>query len=81
LSSYEAVVGQKYHPPLKCTMSELRECRPIHQRLRLSPDSWLETYVQEHKIVDIEVLSALNVEYCCLVLEWDLGGYQAVGMS
>jgi hypothetical protein len=58
--SYEAVFGQKYHPPLKCTMSELRECRSIHQRLRLSSDSWLETYVREHKIVDIEVPSALQ---------------------
>jgi hypothetical protein len=60
VSSCEAVFGQKYHPPLKCTMSELRECRSIHQRLRLSPDSWLETYVREHEIVDIEVPSDLQ---------------------
>jgi hypothetical protein len=55
LSSYEAVFGQKYHPQLKCTMSEMRECWSVFQRLRLSPDERLETYVRQHDIVDIEL--------------------------
>jgi hypothetical protein len=29
VSSYEAVFGQKYHPQVKCNMSEMRECRSI----------------------------------------------------
>ncbi len=56
--SYEAVFGQKYHTQLKCNMSEMRECRSIFQRLKLSPDERLETYVQQHDIVDIEINSA-----------------------
>ncbi len=55
VSSYEAVFGQKYHPQLKCNISEMRECRSIFQRLKLSPDEWLETYVWQHDIVDIEI--------------------------
>jgi hypothetical protein len=55
MSSYKAVFGQKYHPQLKCNMSEMRECRSIFQRLKLSPDEWLETYVRQHNIVDIEI--------------------------
>ncbi len=54
VSSYEAVFGQKYHPQLKCNMSEMRECRSIIQRLKLSPDERPETYVQQHNIIDIE---------------------------
>jgi hypothetical protein len=54
IASYEAVFGQKYHPQLKCNMSEMRECRSIFQRLKLSPDERLETYVWQHDIVDIE---------------------------
>jgi hypothetical protein len=53
--SYEAVFGQKYHPQLKCNMSEMGECRSIFQRLKLSPDERLETYVRQHDIVDIEI--------------------------
>jgi hypothetical protein len=53
--SYEAVFGQKYHPQLKCNMSEMRECWSIFQRLKLSPDEQLETYVRQHNIVDIEI--------------------------
>jgi hypothetical protein len=53
--SYEAVFGQKYHPKLKCNMSEMRECWSIFQRLKLSPDERLETYVQQHNIVDIKI--------------------------
>jgi hypothetical protein len=56
--SYEAVFGQKYHPQLKCNMSEMRECRSIFQRLKLSPDERLQTYVWDHDIVDIELDSA-----------------------
>jgi hypothetical protein len=55
VSSYEAVFGQKYHPQVKCNMSEMCECRSIFQRLKLSPDERLETYVQQHNIVDIEL--------------------------
>jgi hypothetical protein len=54
VSSYEAVFGQKYHPQLKCNMYEMRECPSIFQRLKLSPDERLETYVRQHNIVDIE---------------------------
>jgi len=54
VSSYEAVFGQKYHQPLQCNLSELRECKSIFQRLKLSPNERLQTYVREHNIVDIE---------------------------
>ena len=54
MSSYKAVFGQKYHPQLKCNMSEMRECQSIFQRLKLSTDERLETYVWQHNIVDIE---------------------------
>jgi hypothetical protein len=55
VSSYKAVFGQKYHRQLKCNMSEMRECWSIFQRLKLSPDERLETYVWQHNIVDIEI--------------------------
>jgi hypothetical protein len=54
VSSYKAVFSQKYHPQLKCNMSEMRECWSIFQRLKMSPDERLETYVRQHDIVDIE---------------------------
>jgi hypothetical protein len=54
VSSYEAVFGQKYHPQVKCNMSKMGECWSIFQRLKLSLDEQLETYVQQHDIVDIE---------------------------
>jgi hypothetical protein len=53
VSKYEAVLGQKYHLTLKCSLAEMCECRSISQRLQLSPDERLETYVQENDIVDI----------------------------
>ncbi len=55
VSSYKAVFGQKCHPQLKCNMSEMCECWSIFQRLKLSPDERLETYVRQHNIVDIEI--------------------------
>jgi hypothetical protein len=55
VSSYEAVFGQKYHQQLQCNLSEMRECKSIFQRLKLSPNERLQTYVREHHIVDIEV--------------------------
>jgi hypothetical protein len=55
VSSYEAVFGQKYHQQLQCNLSELRECKSIFQRLKLSPNERLQTYGREHNIVDIEV--------------------------
>ena len=33
----------------------MRECKLIFQRLKLSPNEWLQTYVREHHIVDVEV--------------------------
>ena len=51
-SSYEAVFGQPYHPELRCTVSEMRGCRTIEQRLRLSPDERLAKYVRDNDIVD-----------------------------
>jgi hypothetical protein len=36
-------------------MSEMHECWSIFQRLKLSPDERLETYVWQHNIVDIEI--------------------------
>ncbi len=56
--SYKGVFGQKYHPQLKCNMSEMRECWSIFQRLKLSPDERLETYVRQHNIVDIDIDNA-----------------------
>ncbi len=53
--SYEAVFGQKYHTQLKCNISEIRECGSIFQRLKLSPDEQLKTYVQKHDVVDIDI--------------------------
>ena len=53
VSSYEAVFGQRFHPQLKCKQEEMRQCRSIFQRLKLSPDERLETYVRENDIVDI----------------------------
>jgi len=55
ISSYEAVFGQKYHQQLQCYLSEMRKCKSIFQRLKLSPNERLQTYVREHNIVDIEV--------------------------
>jgi hypothetical protein len=55
VSSYEAVFGQKYHPQLKCNTSDMCECKLIFQRLKLSPNERLETYVRQHNIVDIEI--------------------------
>jgi hypothetical protein len=54
VSSYKAVFGQKYHPQLKCNMSEMRVCWSIFQRLKMSLDERLETCVRQHDIVDIE---------------------------
>jgi hypothetical protein len=54
-SSYQAVFGQRYFPTLRCSVDELRKCTSIHhQRLKMSPDERLETYVREKKIVDLE---------------------------
>jgi hypothetical protein len=55
ISNYEAVFGQKYHPTLKCSLAEMRECRSVSQRHRLSPDEKLKKYVRENDIVDIEL--------------------------
>jgi hypothetical protein len=49
------VFGQKYHPQLKCNISDMRECKLIFQRLKLSLNEHLETYVRQHDIVDIEI--------------------------
>jgi len=38
VSSYEAVFGKKFHPQVQVNVSELRECKSIFQRLKLSPD-------------------------------------------
>ncbi len=54
ISNYEAVFGQKYHPTLKCSLADMRECQSISQRLWLSLDERLEKYVQRSDIVDIE---------------------------
>jgi hypothetical protein len=55
VSSYEALFRQKYNQQLQCNLSEMRECKLIFQRLKLSPNERLQTYVREHNIVDIEV--------------------------
>jgi hypothetical protein len=54
VSNYKAVFGQKYHPTLKCSLAEMRECWSISQRLWLSPDERLEKYVMENDIVDMD---------------------------
>ena len=51
-SSYQAVFGQPYHPELRCTVAEMRECKTIGQRLMLSPDERLAKYVRDNDIVD-----------------------------
>jgi hypothetical protein len=43
VSSYEAVFGQRFHPQLKCKREEMRQCRSIFQRLKLSPDERLDS--------------------------------------
>ena len=53
-SSYEAVFGQRYHPVLRCSVAEMRDCVSIFQRLKLTPDERLEKYVKDHDIVDID---------------------------
>jgi len=60
VSSYEAVFGQKYHQQIQCNLSEMRECKSIFQRLKLSPNERLQTYVREHKIVDIELQADMD---------------------
>ena len=40
----------------------MRDCVSIFQRLKLSPDERLATYVKEHDIVDIELCDALEEE-------------------
>ena len=55
LSSYKAVFDQKYHQQLKCNISDMCECKSIFQRLKMSPNECLETYVLQHDIVDIEI--------------------------
>jgi len=55
VSSYEAVFGQKYHQQLQCNLSEMHKCKLIFQRLKLSPNEQLQTYVREHNIINIEV--------------------------
>jgi len=52
--NWTTVFGQKYHQQLQCNLSELRECKSIFQRLKLSQNERLQTYVREHNIVDIE---------------------------
>jgi hypothetical protein len=54
VSSYKAVFGQRYHSQLKCNLEDMRKCRSIYQRLKLSPNEHLKTYVCENDIVDIE---------------------------
>ncbi len=63
-SSYEAVFGQRYHPVLRCTVDEMRDCVSIYQCLKLSPDERLEKYVKDHDIVDFDDTNARgrNVE-------------------
>jgi hypothetical protein len=34
---------------------EMRTCKSIFQRLKLSPNEHLETYVRQHDIVDIKI--------------------------
>jgi hypothetical protein len=54
VSNYKAIFGQKYHPMLKCNLADMRECRSISQRLRLSQDKRLKKYVQKNDIFDIK---------------------------
>ena len=52
VSNYEAVVGMKYHTGIKCSLKEMRQCRNISERLRLSPDDRLAKLVEDMDIVD-----------------------------
>ena len=51
VSNYEAVFGMKYHTGIKCSLKEMRECRNISERLRISPDERLAKLVEEMDIV------------------------------
>jgi hypothetical protein len=42
VSSYQAVLGQRYHPTLQFHVSEVRSCVSIFQHLKLSPNEHLE---------------------------------------
>ena len=52
VSNYEAVFGMKYHTGIKCSLNEMRACRNISERLRISPDERLAKLVEEMDIVD-----------------------------
>jgi hypothetical protein len=57
-STYEAVVCQRYHPVLRCTVDEMCSCVSIFQRLKLSPDKRLEKYILDHDIIDFDDTNA-----------------------
>jgi hypothetical protein len=42
-----------------CSLAEIRECRSISQRLRISPDERLKKYVNDNDIVDIDVVESV----------------------
>ena len=52
VSNYEAVFGLKYHTGIRCTLSDMRQCKNISERLRISPDERLQKLVDEMDIVD-----------------------------
>ncbi len=52
MSNYEAIFGQKYHPALRCTLQDMHQCKTISERLCISPNEQLQSYVEENDIVD-----------------------------
>jgi hypothetical protein len=39
---YQAVFGQSYHQQITCTLSDMRSCETVQERLRLCPDDHLQ---------------------------------------
>jgi len=52
ISNYESVFGLRYHTGLRCSLDEMRQCRNISERLRISPDDRLQKLVAEMDIID-----------------------------
>jgi hypothetical protein len=52
VTSYKAVFGQDYTQATKCSITELRQCRTIWDRLKVSPDDRIAKFVREELIAE-----------------------------
>ncbi len=55
---YEAVFGQSYHMQISCSLSEMRQCKTIEDRLKLSADDRLQNIAEE--VCDMDNPSTLD---------------------